>query len=98
KRDDWDRSFQPIFDEYFNAPTIAISLVQEVVAPGAVVLVDSPMSTSIDQNAPSASIPSTQEQEHSPNISQHQKHQFFMMIHFMNPFMKTRILKDHYRM
>ncbi|GJY39300.1 retrovirus-related pol polyprotein from transposon TNT 1-94, partial [Tanacetum coccineum] len=35
-----------------------------------VVLVDSPVSTSIDQDAPSASIPSTQEHEHSPIISQ----------------------------
>ncbi|GJV78104.1 retrovirus-related pol polyprotein from transposon TNT 1-94 [Tanacetum coccineum] len=42
-RDDWDHLFQPMFDEYFNPPTIA---------------------------APSISIPSTQEQEHSPNISQ----------------------------
>ncbi|GKA78352.1 retrovirus-related pol polyprotein from transposon TNT 1-94 [Tanacetum coccineum] len=31
---------------------------------------DSPVSTSIDQNAPSTSIPSTQDQEHSPIISQ----------------------------
>ncbi|GJT01718.1 retrovirus-related pol polyprotein from transposon TNT 1-94 [Tanacetum coccineum] len=33
-------------------------------------LANSPVSTSIDQDAPSTSIPSTQEQEHSPNISQ----------------------------
>ncbi|GJV61959.1 retrovirus-related pol polyprotein from transposon TNT 1-94 [Tanacetum coccineum] len=39
-------------------------------APRAVDLADSPVSTSIDQNAPSASIPSTQDQEHSPIISQ----------------------------
>nr|GFB16508.1 hypothetical protein [Tanacetum cinerariifolium] len=39
-------------------------------APGAVDLADSFMSTSTDQDAPSASIPSTQEQEHSLNISQ----------------------------
>ncbi|GKE47018.1 retrovirus-related pol polyprotein from transposon TNT 1-94 [Tanacetum coccineum] len=25
KRDDWDRLFQPIFDEYFNPPTITVS-------------------------------------------------------------------------
>ncbi|GJQ97837.1 retrovirus-related pol polyprotein from transposon TNT 1-94 [Tanacetum coccineum] len=41
-----------------------------VVAPRAVVLADSPVSTSIDQDAPSTSIPSTQEQVQSPNISQ----------------------------
>ncbi|GKA26016.1 hypothetical protein Tco_0712125 [Tanacetum coccineum] len=43
---------------------------QEAVAPRVVVLADSPVSTSIDQDAPSTSIPSTQEQEHSTNISQ----------------------------
>ncbi|GJR31312.1 retrovirus-related pol polyprotein from transposon TNT 1-94 [Tanacetum coccineum] len=42
-RDDWDHLFQPMFDEYFNPPSI---------------------------DAPSTSIPSTQEQEHSLNISQ----------------------------
>ncbi|GJU69800.1 hypothetical protein Tco_1256059 [Tanacetum coccineum] len=59
-----------MFDEYFNPPSIAVSLVQEAVAPRVVVLADSPVSTSIDQDAPSTSIPSTQEQENSPNISQ----------------------------
>ncbi|GKB60957.1 retrovirus-related pol polyprotein from transposon TNT 1-94 [Tanacetum coccineum] len=67
-RDDWDRLFQPMFDEYFTPPSIAISPVQEAVASRTVVLVESPVSTSIDQNAPSTSTPSTQEQ--SLNISQ----------------------------
>nr|GEY73228.1 retrovirus-related Pol polyprotein from transposon TNT 1-94 [Tanacetum cinerariifolium] len=40
------------------------------VAPRAVDLADSPVSTSIDKDDPSTSIPSTQEQKHSPNISQ----------------------------
>ncbi|GJQ89184.1 retrovirus-related pol polyprotein from transposon TNT 1-94 [Tanacetum coccineum] len=40
------------------------------VAPRAIELADSPVSTSIDQDAPSSSIPSTQYQEHSPIISQ----------------------------
>ncbi|GJT22197.1 retrovirus-related pol polyprotein from transposon TNT 1-94 [Tanacetum coccineum] len=39
-------------------------------APRAVNLANSPVSTSIDQDAPSTSIPLTQEQEHSPIISQ----------------------------
>ncbi|GJW42129.1 retrovirus-related pol polyprotein from transposon TNT 1-94 [Tanacetum coccineum] len=43
---------------------------QEAAAPRAVILADYHVSTSIDQDAPSTSIPSTQEQEHSPNISQ----------------------------
>ncbi|GKA17648.1 retrovirus-related pol polyprotein from transposon TNT 1-94 [Tanacetum coccineum] len=43
---------------------------QEAAALRAVVLAESPVSTSIDQDAPSISTPSTQEQEQSPNISQ----------------------------
>ncbi|GJT71659.1 integrase, catalytic region, zinc finger, CCHC-type containing protein [Tanacetum coccineum] len=69
-RDDCDHLFQPMFDEYFTPPSIAIYLVQEAVALRAVVLAESPMSTSIDQDAPSLSTPSTQEQVQSPNISQ----------------------------
>ncbi|GJR91126.1 hypothetical protein Tco_0215137 [Tanacetum coccineum] len=51
-------------------PTIVVPPVQETAAPRAVDLADSPVSTSIDQDAPSSSTPSTQEQEQSPNISQ----------------------------
>ncbi|GJZ25866.1 retrovirus-related pol polyprotein from transposon TNT 1-94 [Tanacetum coccineum] len=69
-KDDWDRLFQPMFDEYFNPLIIAISPVQEAAAPRAEVLADSPVSTSIDQDAPSTIIPSSQEHEHSPIISQ----------------------------
>ncbi|GJZ65173.1 retrovirus-related pol polyprotein from transposon TNT 1-94 [Tanacetum coccineum] len=69
-RDDWDHLFQPMFDEYFNPPTIAVSPIPEVVAPRAVDIADSLVSMSIDQDAPSTSNPSTQEQEHSLNISQ----------------------------
>ncbi|GKF24308.1 retrovirus-related pol polyprotein from transposon TNT 1-94, partial [Tanacetum coccineum] len=68
-RDDWDRLFQPMFDEYFNPSTIAVSPVQEAAAPRAKVLADSPVLTSIDQDAPSTSIPSSQVQEHSLIIS-----------------------------
>ncbi|GKF38911.1 hypothetical protein Tco_0118972, partial [Tanacetum coccineum] len=64
-RDDWDRLFQPMFDEYFNPPPIAVSPVQEAPAPRAEVLANSPVSTSIDQDAPSTSIPSSQEHEQS---------------------------------
>ncbi|GJT87601.1 ribonuclease H-like domain-containing protein [Tanacetum coccineum] len=42
----------------------------EAAAPRAEVLADSPVSTSIDQDAPSTSIPSSQEHEQSPIISQ----------------------------
>ncbi|GKC31720.1 putative ribonuclease H-like domain-containing protein [Tanacetum coccineum] len=58
-RDDWDRLFQPMFDEYFNPPTIVVSPVPEAAAPRAEVLADSPVSTSIDQDAPSTKSPKT---------------------------------------
>nr|GEU43094.1 retrovirus-related Pol polyprotein from transposon TNT 1-94 [Tanacetum cinerariifolium] len=45
-------------------------LFQEAATLRAKVLADSPVSTSVDQDAPSTSIPSLQEQEHSPIISQ----------------------------
>ncbi|GJU18416.1 retrovirus-related pol polyprotein from transposon TNT 1-94 [Tanacetum coccineum] len=70
QRDDWDRLFQPMFDEYFNPPTIVVSPVPVANAPRAIDLADSPVSTSIDQDAPSTSIPSTQDQEHSLIMSQ----------------------------
>ncbi|GKB95743.1 retrovirus-related pol polyprotein from transposon TNT 1-94, partial [Tanacetum coccineum] len=50
--------------------TISQQPFQEAAAPRAVNLADSPVSTSINQDAPSSSTPSTQEQEQSPNISQ----------------------------
>nr|GFC53905.1 hypothetical protein [Tanacetum cinerariifolium] len=59
-----------MFYESFNPPSSAISLVQVVDTPRTVDLADSAMSTSINQDAPSTSIPSTQEQEQSPIISQ----------------------------
>ncbi|GJS50447.1 retrovirus-related pol polyprotein from transposon TNT 1-94, partial [Tanacetum coccineum] len=52
-RDDWDHLFQPMFDEYFTPPSIAVSPVQEAAAPRTMVLADSPVSTSINQDAPS---------------------------------------------
>ncbi|GJT30774.1 retrovirus-related pol polyprotein from transposon TNT 1-94 [Tanacetum coccineum] len=69
-RDDWDSLFQPLFDEYFNPPTIVVSPDPVAAAPRAVSIADSPVSTSIDQDVPSTSILSKQEQEHSLIISQ----------------------------
>ncbi|GJZ57014.1 retrovirus-related pol polyprotein from transposon TNT 1-94 [Tanacetum coccineum] len=69
-KNDWDRLFQPMFDEYFNPPPSVISPVQVADTPRAVDIADSPMSTSIDQDAPTSSISSTLEQEQSPIISQ----------------------------
>nr|GEY71873.1 hypothetical protein [Tanacetum cinerariifolium] len=52
-RDDWDHLFQPMFDEYFNPPTIAVSPVLVAAASRAIDLAYSPVSTSIDQDSPS---------------------------------------------
>nr|GEZ59205.1 hypothetical protein [Tanacetum cinerariifolium] len=51
---------------HFMTPATSI---QEAAAPRTEVLADSPVSISINQDAPSTSIPSSQEQEHSPIIS-----------------------------
>ncbi|GJX32743.1 retrovirus-related pol polyprotein from transposon TNT 1-94 [Tanacetum coccineum] len=59
KRDDWDTLFQPLFDEYFNPPTIVVSTVPATAAPRAVDIADSQVSTSIDQDAPSSKSPKT---------------------------------------
>ncbi|GKD27928.1 hypothetical protein Tco_1234142 [Tanacetum coccineum] len=48
-----------MFDEYFNPPPIAVSQVQEAVAPRAKALAESLMSTSIDQDALSTKLPKT---------------------------------------
>ncbi|GJW40969.1 integrase, catalytic region, zinc finger, CCHC-type containing protein [Tanacetum coccineum] len=69
-RNDLDRLFQPMFDEYFNPLIFTVSPVQEAAALRDEVLAYSPVSISINQDAPSTSIPSSQEQEHSPVISQ----------------------------
>ncbi|GJZ20690.1 retrovirus-related pol polyprotein from transposon TNT 1-94 [Tanacetum coccineum] len=58
-RDDWDCLFQPMFDEYFNPPTIVVSLVPVAVAPRAVDTTESPVSTSIHLDAPSTKSPET---------------------------------------
>ncbi|GJW76057.1 retrovirus-related pol polyprotein from transposon TNT 1-94 [Tanacetum coccineum] len=73
QRDNWDLLFQSMFNEYFNPPIIAVSPVPVAAAPRAVDIADSPVFMSIDQDALSTSIPSTQDQEHSPIMSQEPK-------------------------
>nr|GEX16978.1 uncharacterized mitochondrial protein AtMg00810-like [Tanacetum cinerariifolium] len=51
--DDWDHLFQPVFNEYFNPPTIVVSPVPMADVPRVIDIGNSPMSTSIDQDAPS---------------------------------------------
>nr|GFA90830.1 retrovirus-related Pol polyprotein from transposon TNT 1-94 [Tanacetum cinerariifolium] len=52
-RDDWNRLFQPMFDEYFNPIKIVVSSVPDAVALRTIDLADSPVSTLIDQDASS---------------------------------------------
>nr|GEX96100.1 integrase, catalytic region, zinc finger, CCHC-type, peptidase aspartic, catalytic [Tanacetum cinerariifolium] len=58
-----------MFDKFFNPPLSIVSLVPVAAAPRLVDPTGSPMSTSINQDAPSTSNPSTQEQEQSLIIS-----------------------------
>nr|GEV67046.1 hypothetical protein [Tanacetum cinerariifolium] len=52
--------FQPMFDEYFNPPSSSNYPVHVAATPRAVDIADSHVSPSVDQDAPSISIPSTQ--------------------------------------
>nr|GEU49273.1 hypothetical protein [Tanacetum cinerariifolium] len=65
-------SNEDITNPYECDQTLNVSA--DVVAPTAVDLADLPVSTSIDQDAPSTSIQLTQDQEHSPIISQGDKY------------------------
>ncbi|GJW25690.1 integrase, catalytic region, zinc finger, CCHC-type containing protein [Tanacetum coccineum] len=66
-KNDWDILFQPMFDEYFNPPKSVVSPVPAVAAQRHVDPTGTPSSTSIDQDAPSASTSPTQETQ-SPII------------------------------
>nr|GEV51715.1 retrovirus-related Pol polyprotein from transposon TNT 1-94 [Tanacetum cinerariifolium] len=69
-KNDWDIMFQPMFDEFLNPPPSVVSLVPAVAARRPGDPTGLPVSTLIDQNAPSSSNPSTQKQEKFPIISQ----------------------------
>nr|GEW93343.1 integrase, catalytic region, zinc finger, CCHC-type, peptidase aspartic, catalytic [Tanacetum cinerariifolium] len=69
-KNDWDILFQPMFDEFFNLPPSFVSSVPTAAALRLVDLTGSPVSTSLEHNAPSASTSSTKKQEHSLIISQ----------------------------
>ncbi|GJY23634.1 hypothetical protein Tco_0397292 [Tanacetum coccineum] len=65
---DWDILFQPMFDEYFNPPSSVVSCGLPVVAPPAADTTGTPLSTSVDQDAPSVSTSSTTQETQSPVI------------------------------
>ncbi|GKB87114.1 hypothetical protein Tco_0959386 [Tanacetum coccineum] len=51
-KNDWDLLFQPMFDEYFNPPPSVVSLVPATAASRLVDSTSTPLSTSIEQDAP----------------------------------------------
>ncbi|GJR26519.1 hypothetical protein Tco_1102751 [Tanacetum coccineum] len=67
---DWDILFQPMFDEYFNPLSSVVSHGLLVVAPQGADTTGTPLSTSIDQDAPSASTSPTTHETQSPVLSQ----------------------------
>ncbi|GJT14819.1 hypothetical protein Tco_0873525 [Tanacetum coccineum] len=75
-RTNWDILFQPLFDELLNPPPSVdhpspkvVALITEVVAPKPAASTGSPSSTTIDQDAPSASNSQTSPETQSPVIS-----------------------------
>ncbi|GJR38443.1 retrovirus-related pol polyprotein from transposon TNT 1-94 [Tanacetum coccineum] len=69
-KNDWDILFQPMFDELLNPPPSVVSPVLTIAAQRLADPTGLPVSTSVDQDEPSSSNPSTLEQEQSPIISQ----------------------------
>ncbi|GJV05232.1 hypothetical protein Tco_1338801 [Tanacetum coccineum] len=62
--------FRLMFYEYFNPPSSVVSHGLLVVSPQAIDLIDIPLSTSIEQDAPAASTSSTIQETQSPVISE----------------------------
>nr|GEX31999.1 retrovirus-related Pol polyprotein from transposon TNT 1-94 [Tanacetum cinerariifolium] len=94
-KNDWDLLFQPIFNEYFNPPPSVVSLVPTAAAPRHADMISSPLSTSIDQVAPSTK-PSSQESSSNveptnPPLKHISK---WMNIH---PLEKARLIAKGYR-
>ncbi|GJV36814.1 retrovirus-related pol polyprotein from transposon TNT 1-94 [Tanacetum coccineum] len=67
---DWDILFQPMFDEYFQPPLSVVSLVSSADAPIPSDTTGTPLSTTIDQDAPSASTSPTTKETQAPIIHQ----------------------------
>ncbi|GJV08302.1 retrovirus-related pol polyprotein from transposon TNT 1-94 [Tanacetum coccineum] len=76
-RDDWDRLFQPMFDEYFTLSSLASSLIQEDATPRAVILPiplipktlifhDDPPHESLHEDSTSQGSSSNVRQTHTP--------------------------------
>ncbi|GJY35195.1 hypothetical protein Tco_0420573 [Tanacetum coccineum] len=75
-----------MFDEYFNPPPSVVSLVPTATAPRPANPTGSPLSTSIDQDAPSTSTPSTTHETQSLIISEGVEEQLQPAIFDNDPF------------
>nr|GEW89084.1 retrovirus-related Pol polyprotein from transposon TNT 1-94 [Tanacetum cinerariifolium] len=69
-KNDWNILFQPMFDEFFNPPSSVVPLVPVAAAPKPVDPTGSPVSTLINEDAPSPSNPSIKEKAQSQIIFQ----------------------------
>ncbi|GKC02566.1 retrovirus-related pol polyprotein from transposon TNT 1-94 [Tanacetum coccineum] len=69
-KNDWDILFQPMFDEYFNPPKSVVSPLPTAAAPRPADPTGTPLSTSIEQDAPAASTSSIIQETQSPIISE----------------------------
>ncbi|GKE98635.1 hypothetical protein Tco_0021986 [Tanacetum coccineum] len=67
-KDDWEILFQPMFDEYLNPSPCVDSQVPANLATEPAVLIGTPSSTTIDQDAPSTSTSQTTPETPSPVI------------------------------
>ncbi|GJZ22688.1 retrovirus-related pol polyprotein from transposon TNT 1-94 [Tanacetum coccineum] len=94
-KNDCDILFQPMFDEFFNPPPSFVSLVPAAVARRPANPTGSPVSTSLKQDAPSASTSSNQEQEQSPVISKSVEEQLQSAQFNNTPFQDTPLEESY---
>ncbi|GJZ79693.1 retrovirus-related pol polyprotein from transposon TNT 1-94 [Tanacetum coccineum] len=69
-KNEWETLLQPLFDEYSRTQPNVDALVSEVAAPVPAVLMSTPSSTSVDQEAPLLSTSQTSQESPSHAISQ----------------------------
>ncbi|GJX58006.1 retrotransposon protein, putative, ty1-copia subclass [Tanacetum coccineum] len=67
-KNDWEILFHPMFDEYLNPPPCVDRQVPTIIALEPAISIDTPSSTTIDQDAPSTSISQTNQETSSPVI------------------------------
>ncbi|GKA44577.1 putative reverse transcriptase domain-containing protein [Tanacetum coccineum] len=65
-KNDWEILFQPMFDEYLNPPPCVDHQVPTIIALEPAILIDTPSSTIIDQDAPSTTGPIKEGQKKAP--------------------------------